>query len=61
MNNRIILEYFDELSRYRRQTDTLNKNKLDKVIQKYKDYHNKNLIPENRIVYLDKEEIQKLN
>lgn len=60
-NNTILIEYFDGLEKYRRQTDKLSTNKLNNVIQAYNDYHLKNEIPENRIVYLDKNEIEKLN
>lgn len=45
-----------------------NKNETSKfrfipafIIKAYKEYHLKNEIPENRIVYLDKNEIEKLN
>lgn len=60
-NNTILLEYYDGLQKYRRQEDTLSQNKLEAVVNAYKDYHNKNEIPENRIVYLDKNEIEELN
>ena len=60
-NNTILLEYFDGLEKYRRQKDTLSQNKLQSVIRAYKEYHEKNEIPEDRIVYLDKEEIEALN
>ncbi len=60
-NNTILLEYFEGIERYRRQTDVLSSNKLQDVISAYRDYHIKNEIPENRIVYLDKKEIEELN
>ena len=60
-NNTILLEYFEGIERYRRQTDVLSSNKLQDVISAYRDYHIKNEIPENIIVYLDKKEIEGLN
>ncbi|MCR5846596.1 MAG: hypothetical protein K6G75_00535 [Lachnospiraceae bacterium] len=60
-NNTIMLEYFDGIEKYRRQKDKLSNNKLQNVIQAYKEYHENNEIPENRIVYLDHIEIEKLN
>ncbi len=60
-NNTILLEYYEGLEKYRRQKDTLSSNKLKGVIHAYKEYHDNNEIPENRIVYLDKNEIEELN
>lgn len=60
-NNTILLEYYDGIEKYRRQKDTLSSNKLGEVIKAYKEFHAKNEIPESRIVYLDKDEIEKLN
>ena len=60
-NNTILLEYYDGIEKYRRQKDTLSSNKLECVIKAYKEFHAKNEIPESRIVYLDKDEIEKLN
>ncbi len=60
-NNTIMLEYFDGIEKYRRQKDKLSQNKLQNVIQAYKEYHKNNEIQENRIVYLDQTEIEKLN
>ena len=60
-NNTILLEYYDGIEKYRRQKDTLSSNKLEGVIKAYKEFHAKNEIPESRIVYLDKDEIEKLN
>lgn len=60
-NNTILVEYFDGIEQYRRQKDTLSRDKLQKVIEAYREYHQNNEIPEDRIVYLDKDEIEKLN
>lgn len=60
-NNTILIEYFDGIEKYRRQKDVLSKTKLELTIKEYRKYHDENEIPENRIVYLDKETIENLN
>ncbi len=61
LNNTIKLEYYDDLSRFRRQTDKLSSNKLKKVIDAYYDYHKNNRIEESHTIYLNKEDIEELN
>lgn len=60
-NNTVLLEYYDTLSKYRRQADKLSKKKLEDVISAYKEYHRLNEIQEDHIVYLEKIEIEQLN
>ena len=60
-NNLILLEYYDGIEKYRRQKDKLSTKKLQSVIEAYKKYHTDHLIPEDRIVYLSKEELESLN
>lgn len=60
-NNTILLENYDGIEKYRRQEDVLSKNKLESVIAAYRKYHDENEIPEDRIVYLDRETIENLN
>lgn len=39
LNNTLILEYFPELLKFRKTTQTLSKEKLDDLISDYNDYH----------------------
>ncbi|MBS4900714.1 MAG: helix-turn-helix transcriptional regulator [Clostridiales bacterium] len=43
------------------RAEILSASKLEKVLHKYKQYHQKNEIDENKIVYLDRQEILELN
>jgi len=61
LNNKILIEYFEDLSKYRRQEDTLSRDKLDGVIEAYRNYHKKEHIAEDHIVYLNQSEIERLN
>lgn len=61
IDNIIELEYFPELERKRRQKEKLSEKKLTKVINRYNEYKNNELIDENKKVYMDKKEIIKLN
>lgn len=61
LDNTLKIEYFDELSQYRRQKDTLSENKLMAVLKAYHQYHERFEIDENKIVYMSKEEIISLN
>ncbi len=61
LNNTIKLEYYDDLSRFRRQRDKLSNNKLKKVIDAYYDYHKNNRIEESHTIYLNREDIEELN
>lgn len=61
MDNKFYLEKFDELTKYRRQEDTLSEEKLKDVIKAYNNFQKHNIIDDNKIVYLDKIEIISLN
>ena len=61
MDNSIYVELYDGLESFRRQEDVLSEGKLKDVIKEYTYYHNNNVIDENKIVFLSKEEIQSLN
>ena len=61
LDNSFQLEYFEGLSRYRRQTETLSKNKLRYVLEAYRKYHEENEIDDLKIVFMSKNEILELN
>ena len=61
MDNTFRIENFSGLSAFRRQNDKLSKLKLASVLNAYKNYHDKNEISENKIVYMDQAEIMSLN
>lgn len=61
LNNTLTIEYFPELSKFRKTTQKLSAKKLEDLINDYKKYHEENFIPDERIVHMDKEEILKLN
>lgn len=61
MNNTIIIEYYPDIVKYRRQKEKLSPVKLADALQCYRDYHEKNEIDENRQVYITKEELERLN
>lgn len=61
LNNTLTIEYFPELTKYRRTEDTLSYDKLMDLISDYNIYHKNNFIPDERKVHMTKEEILKLN
>lgn len=61
LDNSLKLENFPELKRFRRKVDKLSDEKLQSVLKAYKDYHVQHEIEDNKIVYMDKEEILDLN
>lgn len=61
LNNTLTLEYFPELVKFRRTTAKISKEKLEDLINDYNEYHKNNIIPDERVIYMTKEEIQKLN
>lgn len=60
MDNTFLVELYDGLSKYRRQTQKLSKEKLDGVINAYQLYHAKHRIEENKQVYMTRQELEKL-
>lgn len=56
LNTKITIELFDNLVKYRKTID-----KLEELIKSYYEYQNDNIIEEERIVYMTKGEIIKLN
>ena len=61
LDNTIRVEYFETLSDYRRQSDTLSAGKLSSILRAYKTYHDNNQIDELKNVYMDEHEIASLN
>lgn len=61
LDNSFKVEYFNELSSYRRQTDKLSPIKLADVLSAYNTYHETHEIEEIKNVYMDKAELLRLN
>jgi len=61
LNNTLTIEYFPELRNYRHTTAKLSKDKLEDLIKDYNEYHKNNIMLDERIIYMNKEEILKLN
>lgn len=61
LDNKFTLELYDGLTKYRRQTDKLSDGKLKDVIQAYRDYHANHHLDENKIVFMEQEELEELN
>ena len=61
LNNTLTIEYFSGLSKYRKTTAKLSKEKLEDLINDYRIYHKNNFIPDERKVHMTKEEILSLN
>ncbi len=61
MNNVFKLDNIPELIKKRRTTDKLSKEKLNIALSKYKNYQLNNYIQDERIVYMDREEIISIN
>lgn len=61
LDNCIRIEQYDELAKFRRQPDTLSEKKLRIVLDAYNYYHTKFRIDEDKIVFMDYEEITRLN
>jgi len=61
LNTKLTIELFSELSNYRKTTDLLSKNKLEELLENYKDYQRNNKIKEERIVHMTKNELLELN
>ncbi len=61
LDNKLVIEYFDGLSNYRRTTNTLSRGRLREVLNAYKSYHENNIIDPERSVYMTRDEILKYN
>lgn len=61
LNNKILVEYFEDLKKYRKTLKTLSKNKLKELLKDYFEYQKNTIIKEERKVYINKYELKKLN
>lgn len=61
LDNKIQLEYYIGLEEFRRTEDTLSAEKLERILRAYEKYHAEHIIDPNKIVYLTKEELERLN
>lgn len=61
LNNTLTIEYFPELTNFRKTEEKLSQEKLEDLINDYNIYHKNNFIPDERKVHMTKEEILKLN
>ena len=61
LNNKIIIENFESLKKYRKTINTLSKNKLKELLNDYYEYQKNKIIKEERKVYIKKEELKELN
>ena len=59
LNYKITLDLFEDLVKYRRQTDKLKK--FDIVSKAYKEYHNENAVEDSHIIYVSEERLKELN
>lgn len=61
LNTKLTIDNFLELKKFRKTVDTLSEKKLNQLLKEYKDYQKNNLIKEERIVHMSKEELLKIN
>lgn len=61
LNTKLTIERFNGLSMFRKTKDTLSKNKLNELLNDYKEYQKNNNLKEERIVHMTKKEILLLN
>lgn len=61
LNTKITIERFDNLSIFKKTNDCLSKEKLKDLIFYYEDYQANNKLDKERIIYITKDELLKLN
>ena len=59
LDNTFLIENYDGLDKFKKTDDTLKV--FDKILEKYDKYHLDNEIDENKIVYVDRRELEQLN
>ena len=60
LDNTFLVELYEDLVKYRRQTDKLSKKKLRDVLKSYQSYHLNHHIDENKQVYMGRKEFESL-
>jgi len=61
LNTKLTIENIDELIKARQTESKLSKNKLNDLLEEYNNYQLNNNLSEQRIVYMNKNEILNLN
>ncbi len=61
LDNTIRVENYCGITKFRRQEDVLSEKKLNDLLSAYKNYHDNNVIDENKQVFMDEDEIKSLN
>lgn len=61
MDNKFMIEDYPELVNYRTTEDTLSKSKFDDLVASYNKYQGSHQIDDDKIVYMDKDEVEALN
>ena len=61
LNTKLTIEKFDDLIKYRKTSERLNDVKLMDIIRAYNDYQSNNIIDEQRVVHMTRNEIILLN
>lgn len=61
LDNRITVENYPGLARFRRQPDKLSEAKLVSTLNAYAAYHEKYAIDESKIVHMSESEIERMN
>lgn len=57
LDNKISIEYFDELIKFRKTADTLSEKRLKNIIDDYHEFHNTHIIAVEKVVYISKDEL----
>ncbi len=61
MDNKFMIEDYPELANYKRTEDTLSQSKFDDLIAAYNKYQESYQIDDDKIVYMNKNEVETLN
>ncbi len=61
LNTKLTIQKFEGLKLFRKTEDCLSKTKLEELLMEYKEYQEENIVRKERIIYMSKEEVLKLN
>lgn len=61
LNTKLTIDNFMDLIQYRKTKRKLSKIKLDKLLCEYNNYQNQNIISEERIIHMSKDELISIN